>query len=145
MLWGWRARQSHAGLAPYPFATGKGIYTTEENSRELAALNGFIESLAPAGAPILDVSNERALYYLLQRRPPLRCADVNMLSAPPLLAEAMAQLEANRPACVIVHGYDAVANYDGLSYRTRVPALAAWIDATYPRRVQIGRFTVATR
>jgi len=67
------------------------------------------------------------------------------LSAPALFAEAIAQLEANRPACVIVRGYEAVAKYDGLSYEQRVPALAAWIDATYPRRVQVGRFTVATR
>ncbi len=145
MLAGWRARQSHAGLIPFPFRTGRGIYTSEENSKELAALNGFIDSIAPRGARILDVSNERALYYLMERRPPIRCADINMLSAPPLLAEAMAQLEANRPACVIVKGYPVVANYDGLSYARRVPALAAWIDATYPRRVQIGRFTVATR
>ncbi|MGZ7078850.1 MAG: hypothetical protein ACXVJT_05490 [Thermoanaerobaculia bacterium] len=145
MLAGWRSRQSHAGLVPYPFRTGRGIYTSDENSKELAALNGFIDSIAPHGARILDVSNERALYYLMERRPPLRCADINMLSSPPLLAEAMAQLEANRPACVIVKGYPVVANYDGLSYATRVPALAAWIDATYPRRVQIGRFTVATR
>ena len=145
MLAAWRSRQSHAGLVPYPFATGKGIYTSPENANDLAALNGFIASIAPPGAPILDVSNERALYYLMQRKPPIRCPDINMLSAPELLAEAMAQLEANRPACVIVRGYDVVANYDGLPYTTRVPALAAWIDATYPRRVQIGRFTVATR
>jgi len=145
MLVGWRSRQSHAGLVPYPFANGKGIYTSEQNSKELAALNGFIESIAPPGATILDVSNERALYYLLRRRPPVRCFDINMLSAPPLLAEAMGQLEGNRPACVILHGYDTVAKYDGLPYTTRVPALAAWIDSTYPHRLQIGRFTVATR
>jgi hypothetical protein len=145
MLAEWRSRQSHAGLVPYPLANGKGIYTSEQNSKDLAALNGFIESLAPNDAPLLDVSNERALYYLLQRKPAVRCPDINMLSAPPLLAEAMAQLEGNRPACVIIHGYDVVANYDGLPYTTRVPALARWIDSTYPKRVQIGRFTVATR
>ena len=145
MLAKWHSRQSHAGLVAYPFATGKGIYTYEQNAKDLAELNGFIESLGPKSAPILDVSNERALYYVLQRRPPVRCPDINMLSTPPLLAEAMAQLEANRPVCVIVHGLEGVAKYDGLAYTTRVPALAAWIDATYPRRVQIGRFTVATR
>ena len=145
MLMDWRARQSHAGLVPYPFATGKGIYTSQENANDLAALNGFIASISLPGAPILDVSNERALYYLLQRKPPVRCPDINMLSSPPLFAEAIAQLEANRPACVIIKGYDVVANYDGLPYTIRVPALAKWIDANYPRRSQIGRFTVATR
>ena len=142
---GWRARQSHAGLVPYPFATGRGTYTTRENASDLAALNGLLDATAPPGAPILDVSNERALYYLLQRRPPLRCADVPMLSAPPLLSEAMPQLEANPPACVIVEGLSVFDQFDGVPNRVRVPALFAWIDAHYPRRIRTGRYLVATQ
>jgi hypothetical protein len=138
----WKQRQSHAGMVPYPFATGKGIYTTRENADDLAALNGFIVS---RGGSFLDVSNERALYYLLQRRPPVRCPDVNMLSNPTLLAEAMEQLRAQPPACVVVKGNPIVGNYDGVPYDIRVPELAKWIDANYPQRYQIGRFTVAAR
>ena len=140
LLAGWRARQRHGGLVPYPFATGKGIYTTEQNAKELAALNGFI-----GDRTLLDFSNERALYYLLQRKPPLRCFDIPMLSAPPLLSEAMAQLNANPPSFVILAGDPNIANFDGVSNRDRVPDLARWIDANYPRRTQIGRFTVASR
>jgi hypothetical protein len=140
LLAGWRARQRHEGLGPYPFATGKGIYTTEQNAKELAALNGFI-----GDKTFLDFSNERALYYLLQRKPPLRCFDIPMLAAPPLLAEAMAQLNASPPAYVIVSGDPNIANFDGVSNRDRVPELARWIDANYPKREQIGRFTVASR
>jgi hypothetical protein len=140
LLAGWRARQKHEGLVPYPFATGKGIYTYPQNATELAALNGFI-----GDKTFLDFSNERALYYLLQRKPPLRCSDIPMLSAPPLLAEAMAQLNANPPAFVIVAGDPNIANFDGVSNRDRVPELARWIDANYPVRTQIGRFTVASR
>ena len=139
-LAGWRARQRHEGLVPYPFATGKGIYTSQENATELAALNGFM-----GDATFLDFSNERALYYLLQRKPPVRCFDIPMLSAPPLLAEAMAQLNANPPRYVILTGYPAIADFDGVSNRARVPELAAWIDANYPTRTRIGRFTVAAR
>ena len=142
---GWRARQSHAGLVSYPLATGRGAYTTRENASDLAALNGLLDATAPPGAPILDVSNERALYYLLQRRPPTRCADIPMLSAPPLLSEAMQQLEANPPACVIVEGLNVLDQFDGLPNRVRVPALFAWIDAHYPRRIRTGRYLVATR
>jgi hypothetical protein len=68
-----------------------------------------------------------------------------MLSAPPLLAEAMAELNANPPEHVILSGDPAIANFDGVSNRDRVPDLAAWIDANYPARTQIGRFTVASR
>jgi hypothetical protein len=143
LLAGWRARRSHAGLVPYPFATGKGIYTTVENAADLAALNGFVASVAPPGATILDFSNERALYYLLQRKPPVRCFDIAMLSAPALRAEAMRQLDEHPPACVILKGIEALSSFDGVPNDVRVPELARWIDAHYPRRVQIGRFVVA--
>jgi hypothetical protein len=144
-LAGWRERQRHTGLVPYPFATGKGIYTTPENASDLAKLNGFIESLGPRDGRILDFSNERALYYLLQRRPSTRCMEISMLSVPRMLAEAMEQLRANPPVCVIMSGYPALASFDGVSNRDRVPALAAWIDANYPTRTKIGRFVVASR
>lgn len=143
-LAGWRARQSHAGLVAYPFATGRGIYTSQDNADQLAALNGYLARVAPSG-PILDLSNERALYYLLQRRPAVRCADIAMLSAPPLFDETMSQLAANPPACVIVEGAPDVDNFDGVPNEQRVPWLFAWVDAHYPNREQIGRFSVATR
>jgi hypothetical protein len=138
LLAGWRARQRHEGLVRYPFASGKGIYATPQNAAELAALNGFI-----GPGTILDLSNERALYYLLQRRAPIRCMEISMLSVPRLFDEAMTQLNAHPPACVILEGFPEVMRYDGLSNRDRVPALAAWIDAHYPTRRRIGRFLVA--
>lgn len=141
----WRGRQRHEGLVAYPFATGKGIYTTAQNATELAALNGFIDSLGPRDATILDFSNERALYYLLQRKPPVRCMEISMLSVPRLLSEAMAQLEAHPPVCVIAEGDPIIASFDGVSNRMRVPELARWIDANYPKRTQVGRFVVAHR
>ncbi|HEX8171232.1 MAG TPA: hypothetical protein VF824_11885 [Thermoanaerobaculia bacterium] len=145
LLAGWRSRQQHEGLVRYPFATGKGIYTTPQNATELAALNGFIESLGPRDAPILDFSNERALYYLLQRKPAVRCMEISMLSVPELLAEAMGELNARPPLCVIVQGDPNIAAFDGVPNEVRVPDLAHWIDANYPRRTTIGRFVVAHR
>ena len=142
---GWHARQSHAGLVAYPVATGRGIYTTPENARDLAALNGFVTAAAPPGASILDLSNERALYYLLQRPPSIRCPDIPMLSAPPLRDEALRQLTANPPACVIMHGTPTLDAFDGVSNRQRAPEVFAWVESNYPRVVQIGRFTVRAK
>jgi hypothetical protein len=141
----WKARQKHVGLVPYPVATGRGIYTTPADAQDLAALNAFVTANAAPGAPILDVANERALYYLLQRRPPIRCFDVPFLSSPPLMREAMEQLQRNPPAVVIVEGLKAIADFDGVPNRDRVPWLFAWIDQNYPRRTRIGRFVVATK
>jgi hypothetical protein len=145
LLAGWPARLRHEGMVEYPFPTGRGIYTSPQNAADLAALQRAIEALGPREATILDFSNERALYYLLQRKPPIRCMEISMLSVPRLLSEAMAQLNANPPLCVIVSGDPAIANFDGVSNRDRVPELAAWIDANYPKRVHVGRFTLATR
>ena len=121
----------------------RGIYTTEQNATELSTLKGYVDSVG--AGPILDFTNERALYYLLRRKPPVRCFDIPMLSSPVLLREAMAQLKEHPPAAVILGGDPAIAVFDGLSNKDRVPALAQWIDANYPKRTQIGRFVVATR
>jgi hypothetical protein len=139
----WPQRQKHDGLVPYPMAAGRGIYTSETNAIDLASLQSFVESLGPADATIFDFSNERALYYLLQRKPPVRCMEISMWSNEAVFAEGMGQLEASPPLCVIVAGYKEVGTYDGVPNDVRVPALAKWIDANYPQRTQVGRFVVA--
>jgi hypothetical protein len=145
LLAGWRARQRHDGMVRYPFATGRRLYTSEQNATDLASLQTFLDSAGPHDASILDFSNERALYYLLQRKPPVRCMEISMLSVPELFAEAMAQLNANPPIAVVVSGYAEIATFDGVPNRDRVPELARWIDANYPTRTQVGRFVVATK
>ncbi len=54
--------------------------------------------------PIFDLSGERALYYLLDRRPATRCPDIAMLSAPELTAEALRELDAHPPVFVVLEG-----------------------------------------
>lgn len=141
----WRSRQSTAGLVPYPTPGGKGAFTDPRNAADLAALQATIDALGPKDATIFDFSNERALYYLLQRKAPTRVLEVSMMSVPSVLAETMAELNANPPVAVIVRGDPNIAVFDGVDNRTRVPDLAAWIDANYPKRIDVGRFTVAAR
>ena len=143
LLAGWRDRQRHDLLVRYPVAAGRGIFAPPDHAREIAALNGFIESFGP-DATFLDFSGERALSDLLQRKPPLRNPDIHLLSHPPLLAEAMRELNANPPRFVVVDGAKPLSEFDGVPNRVRVPELAAWIDARYPNRQQFGRFVIAT-
>jgi hypothetical protein len=137
----WPARQRHEGLVRHPLV--RGIYTSEDNATQVATLKSYVDSLGPG--TIFDFTNERALYAMLKRKPATRCFDVPMLSSPRLLDEALSQLEAAPPVAVILGGEPAVAAFDGLPNHVRVPRLAAWIDANYTKRTQLGRFTVATR
>ena len=143
LIAGWPARQRHEGMVPYPLTRGRGIYTYAENASDLAALRDLVERAGPG--PIFDLSGERALYYLLERRPATRCPDIAMLSDPELSAEALQQLAANPPVLVILEGTKILGTLDGIANRDRVQPIAAWIDAHYPARVRVGRYLVAQR
>ena len=134
----WPQRQKPEGMV-----RALGIYTTPDNATQLQTLKNYVDSLGPG--PILDFTNERALYFLLKRKPPARCFDIPMLSNYQLLNEAMLELQANPPLAVILGGEPSVAVFDGVPNHDRVPELARWIDVTYTQRTQIGRFLVATR
>ena len=129
------------GQVPNPLPRARGLYTYPQEATDLAALAQFAGALPPG--PIFDLSGERALYYLLDRRPAVRCPDIAMLSAPRLTSEALRQLEHAPPVFVIVDGLPVLGSLDGIPNRQRVPTIAAWVDARYPARQKIGRYTVA--
>lgn len=145
LIAGWRGRQRHDGLVAYPFKTGKGIYTTPDNVASLAALNGFIEREGGPGATMLDLSNEQALYYLLQRKPAVRCFEPSVWSAPRIREETLAELRTHPPAVVVMRSAMKLDAFDGVPNSVRAPEVFAFVEANYPRRFEIGRFTVAAR
>jgi hypothetical protein len=139
----WRARQRPAGMVPYPMSRGRGIYTYAENASDLTALRDLAQQAGPGS--IFDLSGERALYYLLDRRPATRCPDLAMLSAPELSAEALQQLAAHPPVFVVLEGMKVFGSLDGIANRDRIPPIAAWIDTNYPVHVKAGRYLVGFR
>lgn len=140
LLAGWTARQRHESLVPYPIPRGRGIYTYAENAADLGALDDLSQRAGPG--PIFDLSGERALYYLLNRRPATRCPDIAMMSAPELNAEALSELDAHAPVFVILEGTKILGSLDGIANRDRIPEIAQWFDAHYPVRVRAGRYVV---
>ena len=143
MLAGWPSRQRHEGLVSYPMPRGRGIYTYAENAADLAALYDLSQRAGPGA--IFDLSGERALYYLLDRRPATRCPDIAMLSAPELSAEALRELNAHPPVFVVLEGAKVFASLDGIANRDRIPPITEWIDAHYPVKVRAGRYVVGFR
>jgi hypothetical protein len=141
LLTQWPARQRHEGMVRHPLAPG--LYTTPDNATTLATLKQYVDALGDG--PILDLTNERALYFLLKRKPPTRTFDIPMLSSYELLGPAMLELQANPPVCVILGGEPAVAVFDGVPNDQRVPELFQWVNANYTKRTEIERFIVASR
>ncbi len=133
--------QPQPGQVPNPLPRAHGLYTYPQEATDLAALAQFAAALPPG--PIFDFSGERALYYFLDRRPAVRCPDTAILSAPRLTREALQQLERTPPVFVIMEGLPVLGRLDGIPNRDRVPAIAAWVDARYPARQKIGRYTLA--
>ncbi len=131
-LLSWKTRQ---GAADTP---------TRDIVADLNDMRQYLGSFG-ADATFLNFSNGLGLYYLLERKPPIRVPDIKMLAAPPFGAEAMAQLRANPPAFVILEAPGAPSDFDGIYNGTRVPELDQWIKANYPRRLRVGRFLVAER
>jgi hypothetical protein len=143
LIAGWRARQLHEGMVAYPMRRARGLYTYAENASDLAALNDLAQRTG--AGPMFDLSGERALYFLLDRRPATRCPDIAMLSNPDLGAEALRQLAARPPNFVVLTGNPILGSLDGITNRDRAPNIARWIDTHYPVHVQAGRFVVALR
>ena len=140
---GWRARLTPPpDLVPNPLPAARGLYTYPQDAADLAALGEFSATLVPPG-PMLDLSGERALYYLLGRRPAARCPDVAMLSAPRLTDEALRQMDRNPPKFVILEGLPVLGSLDGVSNRERIPAIFLWVEANYPARLRVGRYVIA--
>ncbi len=142
---GWRARQAHVGLVHYPLVTGRGLWTYPENAADLSALDQFSQANSSPGSTVFDVSGERALYYFLNRRPATRCPDIAMLSTRGLTKEALAELQRQPPAFVVLEGQKELGTMDGVANSARIPRIMAWINAHYPVRRRLGRFLVATQ
>ena len=70
----------------YPIASGRGIYTTPDAARDLGVLNAFVTANAAPDATN-SMSRTSARCTTPQRRPPVRCFDVALLSVPSLARE----------------------------------------------------------
>ncbi|HEX9160744.1 MAG TPA: hypothetical protein VF980_03480 [Thermoanaerobaculia bacterium] len=125
---------------PFPLPRAHDLFTYRQEAAELGALYHFSQSMPPG--PIFDYSGEKYLYYMLARPASTRCHDIPYLSDPALGREAMHQLERRPPVFVVVAGHPTLANIDGISNAQRTPQIAQWIDAHYPRRIKVGRYTV---
>jgi hypothetical protein len=118
-----------------------GIYTTPDNATQLLTLK---TTSTPRPRHDSRFSrNERALYFLLKRKPPSRCFDIPMLSNYELLltrtCSRFRRIPRRRDPRASERG-----RFDGVRTKTASPSSRAFIDVTYPKRTR-SAFLVATR
>ncbi len=137
----YRARlHPQPGTVPFPLPRAHDLFTYRKEASDVGALYQLSQSLPPG--PMFDYSGEKYLYYLLVRPASTRVQDIPYLSDPALGREAMKQLERRPPVFVVIGGHPSLAMIDGISNARRTPEIAAWIDRNYPRRVEVGRYTI---
>ena len=99
--------------------------------------------LAP-GQTFFDYSNEPALYFLMNRTPPIRHGIVPFYEPEAKQREVIAALERIKPPLAILSGgsFDAP---DAISNRDRTPLVATYLDRAYEPVAKVAGRTLARR
>ena len=125
---GWRARA--AASAQPPVARGGGASVPPAQARELVALKDALDNL-PGGRTFFDFSNAPALYFLFDRRMPVRYACVPLYETEAKQREVIEALEREKPPLALLGKGEGPDAFDGVTNRERAPRVAAYLDEHY--------------
>jgi hypothetical protein len=112
---------------------------------ELEKLRSWIDRKTPAGRTFFDYGSEPALYFLLERRPPVRFSCAPCYESESAQREVIAALEREKPPVAILASGTWTDAFDGISSRTRTPLVAAYLDRHYSAAVRVGPRTLSLR
>jgi hypothetical protein len=129
------------GMVALTIPRGGGIRVPGNEERNLRALIEFTNRHAPAGAPVLDLSNRAALYFFLERVNPTRFAEVPPMA--PFQDEVLRDLRRRPPAVVFLESGGWLDAIDGIPNSRRVPQVWKWVTENYPVRAKVGDTVVA--
>jgi hypothetical protein len=108
-----------------------GATVSAEQAAELAALRTYFDSMLGPKETFFDFGNEPGLYFLLNRRIPVRFTSVPCYESGEQQDEVIARLERERPPLAVLASGSGRDAFDGVSNRERAPRVAAYLDATY--------------
>ena len=124
-----------SGAASVPCSQGTDLQALRERiDRELAPQETFF-----------DFGNEPALYFLLDRRPPVRYCCVPFYEGEAYQREVIADLERERPPIALIASGTFLDDLDGISNRKRTPLVAEYLDRHYEPAGKVGARTLARR
>jgi hypothetical protein len=140
-----QAPGARATSASQPHIPRSGRATVSaEQAGELAALQADLDALLAPGQTFFDYSNEPALYFLMNRTPPIRHGIVPFYEPEAKQREVIAALERIKPPLAILSGgsFDAP---DAISNRDRTPLVATYLDRAYEPVAKVAGRTLARR
>ena len=113
-----------------------------DQAKDLGNLRRVIDEAVPAGRTFFDFGNEPGLYFLLNRRPPVRYSCVPSYETIEKQEEVIAALERVRPPIAILSSGTVGDAFDGVSNRDRAPLVARFLDTHYRVVGKVGRRTL---
>ena len=98
---------------------------------ELEALRRYLDTHLQPGETFFDYSNQAALYFLMERRPPIRFVAAPLYEPEELQREVIAALERERPPLAILPHGEWTDTFDGIPNAVRTPLVADYVYANY--------------
>jgi hypothetical protein len=139
---GWRSRAEAAVQPAIPRGGGASVPIGQAHAIE--ELRDALNPL-PAGQTFFDFANAPALYFLFDRRLPVRYACAPLYETEAKQNEVIDALEREKPPLALLgNGRDADA-FDGVSNRERLPRVAAYLDAHYEPAGEAGGLRIWKR
>lgn len=125
-----------------PFGGHASAILDRHQAHDLVILRRVIDGVVPRGKTFFDFGNEPGLYFLLDRRPPVRYCCVASYQTAEKQREVIADLERERPPVAILSSGTATDAFDSVSNRDRAPLVARFLDAHYRVIGKVGPRTV---
>jgi hypothetical protein len=113
-----------------------------DQAADLERLRRFIDELVPERKTFFDFGNEPGLYFLLNRRPPVRYSSVPSYQTVEKQREVIAALERERPPIAILASGTPTDIFDSVPNRVRAPIVARFLDTHYRVVGKVGTRTV---
>jgi hypothetical protein len=112
---------------------------------DLEKLRSWMDRELEPQETFFDFGNEPGLYFLLDRRPPIRYCCVPFYEGPEGQREVIAALERERPPVAILSSGTFLDELDDVPNRVRAPLVAAYLDRRYEPIGRIGSRTIGRR
>ncbi len=112
---------------------------------EFETLRGWTDATLSPTETFFDFGNEPGLYFLLERRPPVRFPCAPFYEPEAAQREVIAALEREKPPVAILSSGSWRDNFDGVPTRDRAPLVAAYLDEHYDAGERLGPRTLARR
>jgi hypothetical protein len=136
-----RRMASCSGCLALATARGDGVLVFPWDAERLRALRAFTDAHVPLGGWILDLANQPALYFFLERGNPTRFYQTPLMA--PFQDEVLAALRERPPHLVVLTTGTWLDAPDGRANRDRVPRVWDYVVEHYPHRVALGGTVLA--